>query len=250
MQLIADPAVKADPYPTYERLREAFPVFPSILGPLVISRYDDCLSAMRDPRLGRGLNVKPPEGHYVSLSSFQADEAWRDQIREALTTSMLFLDPPEHTRLRGLVSRVFTPQRVDRLRAGAEAAMAAMLDDLADAGEADVLSVVGSRSRWPSSATWWASRRPTGRGSRDWSAGRLGPGTHRRRRHLRGRASRPGGDAGLLPRAAGRASRPARTTTSSPPWPPARAPTTGSPTPRCVSTIILLSPPDSRPPGT
>jgi cytochrome P450 len=143
MQLIADPAVKADPYPTYERLRRDHPVFQSALGPIVISRYDDCLAALRDPRLGRGLHVKPPEGHYVSLSSFQADESRRDQIREALTTSLLFLDPPEHTRLRGLVSRVFTPQRVDRLREGAEAAVARLLDDLAEAGEADVLSVVG-----------------------------------------------------------------------------------------------------------
>jgi cytochrome P450 len=143
MQLIADPVVKADPYPTYERLRTAFPVFRSVLGPIVISRYDDCLTALRDPRLGRGLNLRPPEGHAMSLSSFQADPARRDQIKEALTTSLLFLDPPEHTRLRGLVSRVFTPQRVERLRAGAEVAVASQLDELAEAGEADVLSVVG-----------------------------------------------------------------------------------------------------------
>ncbi|HYF45987.1 MAG TPA: hypothetical protein VD926_07230, partial [Acidimicrobiales bacterium] len=142
MQLIVDPAVKADPYPTYERLRRDFPVFRSMVGPLVVSRYDDCLAALRDPRLGRGLGLRAPDGH-ASMSSFQADPARRDLIVESLTTSMLFLDPPEHTRLRGLVSRVFTPQRVERLRVGAEAAVAAQLDELAEAGEADVLSVVG-----------------------------------------------------------------------------------------------------------
>jgi len=139
MQLIADPDVKADPYPTYTRLREEAGIFRSMLGPLVLTRYDDCLAALRDPRLGRGIDIPPPEGHLVSLSSLQSDPERRKVLLERVSTSLLFLDPPAHTRLRGLVSRVFTPGRVGRLRPAVEAKVDELLDGLARAGEADVI---------------------------------------------------------------------------------------------------------------
>ncbi len=142
MQLIADPATKADPYPTYARLREEAPVFRSMLGPVVLSRYDDCLGALRDPRLGRGLDVEPPDGHLVSLSSLQADPERRRLMLERVSSNLLFLDPPAHTRLRGLVSRVFTPGRVERLRPAVEAKVDELLDAMAEAGETDVMATL------------------------------------------------------------------------------------------------------------
>jgi cytochrome P450 len=87
-----DPEVHADPYPHYRRLREGDPVHQSPLGFWVISRYADVAALVRDPRLG----------HEVDGASHGA--------------SMLFRDPPEHTRLRSLVSKAFTPRRLERLR--------------------------------------------------------------------------------------------------------------------------------------
>jgi cytochrome P450 len=139
MQLIADPATKADPYPVYAELRERAPVFRSLLGPIVLSRYEDAVTALRDPKLGRGLYVEPPEGHLVSLSSLQFDPERREELRDRVSTSLLFLDPPEHTRLRGRVSRVFTPGRVERLRPGVRAKVDELLDEVAAAGEVDVI---------------------------------------------------------------------------------------------------------------
>jgi cytochrome P450 len=142
MQLIADPAVKADPYPLYERLREEHPVFRSVLGPVVVSRYEDCLEALRDPRLGRGLDIEPPEGHLLSLANLQPDPSRRAELRESAASNLLFLDPPEHTRLRRLVSRAFTPQRVERLRPAATAKVAELLDGMAEAGEVEVMATL------------------------------------------------------------------------------------------------------------
>src|SRR6185436_5221089 len=91
-----DPAFVADPYPTYRRLRAEDPVHQSPLGFWVLTRYEDVAAALRDPRL-----AKEP---------IQAFVAARFGLPMAgLGLSMLDRDPPDHTRLRGLVSKAFTP---------------------------------------------------------------------------------------------------------------------------------------------
>ena len=87
-----DPQVHADPYPHYRMLREEDPVHLSPLGFWVLTRYEDVVALVRDPRLGHELQG-PMEG-----------------------ASMLFRDPPAHTRLRSLVSKAFTPRMLERLR--------------------------------------------------------------------------------------------------------------------------------------
>src|SRR5438105_2588822 len=93
----------ADPYPTYHRLRTEDPVHHSALGFWVLTRYEDVVAALRDPRLAK-----------EAIASFVA--ARFGAPVPAMGLSMLDRDPPDHTRLRGLVSKAFTPRVVEGLR--------------------------------------------------------------------------------------------------------------------------------------
>jgi cytochrome P450 len=99
-----DPEFLADPYPTYHRLRAEDPVHQSPLGFWVLTRYDDVSAVMRDPRF-----IKEPLAALVA-ARFGAE------VPRGVGLSMLDRDPPDHTRLRGLVSKAFTPRVVDGLR--------------------------------------------------------------------------------------------------------------------------------------
>jgi pimeloyl-[acyl-carrier protein] synthase len=98
-----DPEFIEDPYPTYHRLRAEDPVHLSPLGFWVLTRYEDVVAALRDPRLGK-----------EAIASFVA--ARFGAPVPAVGLSMLDRDPPDHTRLRGLVSKAFTPRVVEGLR--------------------------------------------------------------------------------------------------------------------------------------
>lgn len=103
-------AQRADPYPAYERLRRTAPVWEPISGLRVLSRHRDCASVLRDPRFGHtegdGVVARPRR------LAAPADAMGQDgrPVR-----SFLGLNPPDHTRLRRLVSRSFTPRRVEDL---------------------------------------------------------------------------------------------------------------------------------------
>src|SRR5690242_4627344 len=95
-----DPEFIADPYPTYRRLRAEDPVHRTPMGFWALTRYDDIVGVLRDSRLGKG--------------AIGAQAAAREG--GAANLSMLVMDPPDHTRLRGLVSKAFTPRIVEMLR--------------------------------------------------------------------------------------------------------------------------------------
>jgi len=119
MDLAFSPAVRADPYPLLRSLRETMPVAQTPFG-WWLTRHADCALATRDPKLSNdGRNA---------LRHPSAVTEGRGAERGSEDTFMLFLDPPDHTRLRGLVSRAFTPRRVERLRARAEELVDGMLD--------------------------------------------------------------------------------------------------------------------------
>jgi cytochrome P450 len=99
------PEFHADPYPFYRRLRERDPVHRSPLGFWVLTRYEDCVAVLRDQRFGR-------EEFQQMLSAVYGD----DTEKPALPRSMLFRDPPDHTRLRALVSKAFTPRTIEVMR--------------------------------------------------------------------------------------------------------------------------------------
>jgi cytochrome P450 len=80
------PESHADPYPFYRRRREADPVHQSALGRWVLTRHDDGVTCLRDPRFGR-------DGFELLLAQFGEGSG------ESLPRSMPFRDPPDHTRL-------------------------------------------------------------------------------------------------------------------------------------------------------
>ena len=99
-----DPEFLADPYPTYHRLRAEDPVHHSPLGFWVLTRYEDVVAVLRDPRFAK-----------EALAAFVAAR-FGMTVPPGLGLSMLDRDPPDHTRLRSLVSKAFTPRVVEVLR--------------------------------------------------------------------------------------------------------------------------------------
>jgi cytochrome P450 len=111
---------REDPYPRYARLREISPVLRADDGALVVTRYADCAAIARDQRLG---HMSPDMLAFLGLPD------WADHpALYSLFTSILTINPPDHTRLRRLVSSTFTARRVQALRP----AIAAMVDGLLD----------------------------------------------------------------------------------------------------------------------
>jgi cytochrome P450 len=107
-----------DPYPRYDRLREISPVLRADDGALVVTRHADCAAVTRDARLG---HMPADMLAYVGLPD------WKDHpALHQLFTSLLAINPPDHTRLRRLVSSGFTARRVQALRP----AVSRMVDEL------------------------------------------------------------------------------------------------------------------------
>ena len=143
LRLLLTPEGRADPYPLYRELRDSAPVLRSSFGPVVLSRYDDCLTALRDPRLGRGTALRAAgEGPSLGFAGFDVDPEQRQAFFERAGNNMLFADPPDHTRLRRLVSRAFTPHRIEGLRPAVETMVAGYIDAMIDAGDVDVMTTL------------------------------------------------------------------------------------------------------------
>jgi cytochrome P450 len=121
------PEFHADPYPFYHRLREREPVHQTPMGFWVLTRYDDVVLALRDPRFGRA-------GFEPMLAAVYAEPG-----QEPSPPSMLFRDPPDHTRLRALVNRAFTPRVVEALRPRIQQIVDGVLDRVADSGKMEVI---------------------------------------------------------------------------------------------------------------
>jgi pimeloyl-[acyl-carrier protein] synthase len=115
-----DPEFLADPYPTYHRLRDEDPVHHSPLDFWVLTRYDDVATVLRDPRF-----IKEP---LVSMVAARFGVS----VPPGVGLSMLDRDPPDHTRLRSLVSKAFTPRVVEGLRPRIQT----IVDDLITRAEA------------------------------------------------------------------------------------------------------------------
>jgi cytochrome P450 PksS len=110
---LADPKFKANPFPFYARLRADEPVHCVTLedgrSAWLITRYDDVVLVLKDERF-----AKNPKN---ALTAEQlAREPWMPALFRPLQRNMLDLDPPDHTRLRALVQKAFTPQRIEQMR--------------------------------------------------------------------------------------------------------------------------------------
>src|SRR5882762_8590569 len=122
-----DPEFVADPYPTYHRLRARDPVHRSPLGFWVLTRYEDVVAVLRDPRLAK-----------EAIASVVAAR-FGVEVPPGMGLSMLDRDPPDHTRLRGLVSKAFTPRVVEALRPHIQQIVDGLLERVEGAGSMDLI---------------------------------------------------------------------------------------------------------------
>jgi pimeloyl-[acyl-carrier protein] synthase len=129
---LLDPKVLANPYPLYHQLRCEDPVhWDPFLHAWVVTRYDDVVhvlhhfSAQRTPT--------PDQLSALNLAAL-------NPIAAVMVRQMLFLDPPDHTRLRALASAAFTPRRVEQLRSHIRDVMDGLLDAPVQVGHMDVIS--------------------------------------------------------------------------------------------------------------
>jgi cytochrome P450 len=135
-----DPEYLANPYPRLAELREQDPVHESPLGIWVLFRYEDVFTLLRNPQtsvedgnIDGGLNAMREAMFAELLAEYGGDE--RDRGDRAI----LNLDPPDHTRIRKLVSKAFTIRRIEQLRPSIQAQVDVVLDRVAGAGPWDVV---------------------------------------------------------------------------------------------------------------
>ncbi|MBV8542101.1 MAG: cytochrome P450 [Pseudonocardiales bacterium] len=112
-----DPAIRPDPYPLYDELRTSGPIHHDPAGAFLLTRHRDCVALLRHARFGHGR---------------QGEAERRRQF--------LFLNPPEHTRLRGLVSKAFTHATMNALRDRVRHRVGRLLERASPAGEVDLIT--------------------------------------------------------------------------------------------------------------
>jgi cytochrome P450 len=127
----------ADPYPALNAIREATPIYrDESTGRWVVTRFADVHATLRDRRLGRD------HSHVFSPADIgrpDPDPRWSD-FHEHEAWSLLCLEPPDHTRLRRLITKVFTPTAIARLQPMIESTSDTLLDRCAELGEFDLLA--------------------------------------------------------------------------------------------------------------
>jgi len=110
-----DPAFQADPYPTYRKMLESGPVASEVPGVSVVGGHKEVTAVLRDARFGHG------DGSLVaSQITHDADGN--------LVRPFIFMDPPDHTRIRSLVNKAFTARHIERLRPRAHKLMSELID--------------------------------------------------------------------------------------------------------------------------
>ncbi|EDY42776.1 cytochrome P450 family protein [Streptomyces sp. SPB074] len=127
----------ADPYPSYAWLRAHEPVtwtrLPSGVDAWLVTRYEDARRALAEPRLSKN------PAHHAEGSGARGKTGIPGERKAELMTHLLNIDPPDHTRLRRLVSKAFTPRRVAAFAPRVTELTDHLIDGLAARGSADLL---------------------------------------------------------------------------------------------------------------
>jgi len=129
---LLDPEVLGNPYPLYHRLQSEDPVhWDPFLHAWVVTRYQDVVRVLREFSAER--TPTPEQLSAMGLSDL-------NPIAQVMVKQMLFLDPPSHTRIRGLASQAFTPQRVEALRSHIREIVQTLLKAVEEKGCIDVIA--------------------------------------------------------------------------------------------------------------
>ena len=134
---VDDPAFIADPYPVLNRLREATPVFwNEATSQWTLTRFSDVYETLRDRRLGRSYTHRYS---HAQVGRAEPDPRWAS-FHQHEQWSLLCLEPPDHTRIRRLVAKVFTPRAVAALRPSIEGFSDELLDRCRERGRFELLT--------------------------------------------------------------------------------------------------------------
>ncbi|MCI3931173.1 cytochrome P450 family protein [Streptomyces sp. AN091965] len=127
----------SDPYPAYAWLREHAPVtkrrLPSGVEAWLVTRYADARQALADQRLSKN------PAHHDEPAHAKGKTGIPGERKAELMTHLLNIDPPDHTRLRRLVSKAFTPRRVAEFESRVQELTDQLIDGFAERGEADLI---------------------------------------------------------------------------------------------------------------
>ena len=125
----------SNPYPLYDQLRAVGPVFldEEFGGRWIVTGHAQVQSGLRDPRFLARMEIELGEMP-EELKSILGSPV------SALTRQILFLDPPDHTRLRGLVSKAFTPRMIEKLRPRIQQIVDALLDTAQEKGHMEAIA--------------------------------------------------------------------------------------------------------------
>lgn len=129
----------ADPYTIYRQLRETDPVYwDEEIGTWVATRHAEIMSVLSDSRFSavHWLPTDDNDSPWISQETLEQGGT----VLRALGRQMIFLDPPDHTRLRGLVSRAFTPRIVQKMRYDIQLVVDQLLDTIVPLGQMEVIS--------------------------------------------------------------------------------------------------------------
>ena len=127
------PEMRTNPYPLYHRLREEEPVhWSELMDAWVVTRYDDVSALLKDSRFSA--DRRKANNRFAQEAAARLEES---PLADA--TTMLGADPPEHTRLRGLVSKAFTPRVIEAMRPHIQEIVDSLLDDVQESGRMDVI---------------------------------------------------------------------------------------------------------------
>jgi cytochrome P450 len=133
-ELLISPEGRVDPYQRFHRLRQAAPVHHSTLGTWILSSYDAVNESLRSKLVGKDV--------YTFLAGRFSGE-WEDHpALGKLASTMLWANPPDHTRLRRIVNRAFTTKRVMAHREAIERKTDELLEPIARAGGGDICNDV------------------------------------------------------------------------------------------------------------
>jgi len=133
---LLDPEILADPYPLYRRLRSEDPVhWDPYLHAWVVTRYADVVTVLQRFSADR----TPTPERLASMGMEQLSPIARVMVKQ-----MLFLDPPQHNRIRGLAAVAFTPRRVEQLRSRIQEITEELIDRVEAQGEIEIMETLAN----------------------------------------------------------------------------------------------------------
>jgi cytochrome P450 len=139
--LLKDPAIRLDPYPAYASLQAQGPLVPTVYGGLIVTGHAEAFTVLRDARFSSNSRHQLNHEQFVEL----ARQVGLDDLQELFERVMLFADPPDHTRLRRLAGKAFTPRTVEAMRPRIGAIVDGLLDAVEGDGGADLVEALAFR---------------------------------------------------------------------------------------------------------